>query len=232
MRRLCVLAALLVAVSIATSGAQAKAPPSGFEVCGVRACAAISAFADAEPLAIGLWFGGGDGAGELATRLVPPVPFYALHWAFQQGDVHTGYYVPTLSLFRYVGDPASPATRSNSLVHWIKLGQSTRTVLDRLTAMLEPFPSPLPSRVTVGGRAVRDPESYLGLWSVAGRPTYGWPLAGFMRIKMTCNLRSPWTDAAADLRISRRGAYLLRDATVLRIPPALARQVRARASLR
>jgi hypothetical protein len=232
MRRLVVFAAFATSVLIATAGARAKAPPSGFEVCGPQACTAISEFAEAEPLAIGLWFGGDDGAAELSTPAATPAPFYALHWAFQQGDVHTGYYVPLLNVFRYVGDPGAPTAQSNRLVHWIKLGQRTRTILERLTATLEPFPSPVLSHVTVAGKAVRDPQSYLRLWSVAGRPTHAWPRGGFLRIKVTCNLSSPWTDAAADLRISRRGAYMLRDSTVLRIPLRLARQVRARASVR
>jgi hypothetical protein len=232
MRRLLVFATFAASVLISVTGAQAKAPPSGFEVCGAQACTAISGFADAEPLAIGLWSGGNDGAAELSTPAATPAPFYALHWAFQQGDVHTGYYVPRLNVFRYVGNPDTPIAQSNRLVHWIKLGQRTRTVLERLTATLEPFPSPVPSRVTVGGRAVRDPESYLRLWSVAGRPTYDWPRGGFLRIRVTCNLASPWTDAAGQLSVSRRGAYMLRDSTVLRIPLKLARQVRARASLR
>ncbi len=232
MRRLVVFATLSTSMLIATTGAKAKAPPSGFEVCGAQACTAISAFGDAEPLAIGLWYGGDDGAAAPSVSALPPAPFYALHWAFQSGDVHTGYYVPTLNLFRYVGDPASPPTSSNSMIHWNKLGEKTRPILERLTATLEPFSAPVLSRVTVGGKAVRDPESYVRLWSVAGRPTYAWPLAGFLRIKMTCNLASPWTDAAGGLGISRRGAYLLRDGTVLRIPARLARQVRARTSLR
>jgi hypothetical protein len=227
-----VFAVLSTSVLISATGAQAKAPPSGFEVCGVQACAAITELADAERLAIGLWYGGTDGSAEVSTPAAPPAPFYALHWSFEPGDVHTGYYVPLLNLFRYVGDPGSPTKLSNRRVHWIKLGQRTRTVLERLTATLEPFPSPAPSRVTVGGRAVRNPESYLRLWSVVGRPTYVWPRGGFLRIRITCSLASPWTDGAADVRISRRGAYLLRDSTVLRIPARLARQVRARASLR
>ena len=54
MRR--VLAAALLAVSIlaVTSSAEAKAPPSGFQVCGRTACAAIDAFADAEPLLVAI----------------------------------------------------------------------------------------------------------------------------------------------------------------------------------
>lgn len=231
MRRLVVFAALATSVLITTAGAQAKAPPSGFQVCGLQACTAISAFADAEPLAIGLWYGGDEGSAELSTPMASPAAFFVLRWSFQQGDVHTGYYVPLLDMFRYVGDPASPVKQSNGMTHWLKLGQRARTVLDRLTSTLEPFPAPVLSRVTVAGKAVRDPQSYVRLWSV-GRPTYAWPRGGFVRIKVTCDLPSPWTDGPAKLSVSRRGGYLLRESTVLRIPLQLARQVRARAPLR
>jgi hypothetical protein len=98
-------------------------------------------------------------------------------------------------------------------------------------AKLTPFSVPTPSRVTVGGRPVQDPASYLRLWGV-GTPTYTWPATGFIKIKTTCDQASPWTDAAAELRIARRGAFLMRDSTVYRIPTRLAQLVRARASLR
>jgi hypothetical protein len=65
-----------------------------------------------------------------------------------------------------------------------------------------------------------------------GKPTYTWPGSGFLRIKTTSELASPWTDTAATLQIARRGAFLMRDSTVYRIPARLARLVRARVSLR
>ena len=223
-------AAALVAASIlaVVSSAQAKAPPSGFEVCGPAACTSIKAFADAEPLAIDLFYGG-DGSVELWTPMVPAASFYEVHWAFEQGQPHTGYYVPLLNVFRYVDSPAG-AVSDNGRVHWMKLGPSARGILERLTSPLRAFPAPVPSRVTVGGKAVQDPASYLRLWSV-GKPTYTWPATGFMTIKTTCDAASPWTDAAAELSIARRGSFLMRDSTVYRIPTRLARLVRARASL-
>jgi len=228
-RRIPAAALLAASILAVTSSAQAKAPPSGFEVCGTAACASITAFADAEPLAISLFYGS-DGSAELWTPKVPAASFFAVHWSFQQGETHTGYYVPLLNAFRYVGSASGPES-AGALVHWIKLGEGARTVLERLTSTLQPFPAPVPSRVTVGGKPVQDPESYLRLWSV-GKPTYTWPATGFMAIKATCDLQTPWTDRAAHLSIARRGAFLMRDSTVYRIPAKLARLVRARASLR
>ena len=138
--------------------------------------------------------------------------------------------MPLLNAFRYVGSRSGPES-AGALVHWIKLGQGVRTVLERLTSTLQPFSAPIPSLVTVGGKPVQDPASYLRLWSV-GTPTYTWPPTGFTGIKVTSDLVSPWTDGAAHLSISRRGGFLMRDSTVHRIPMQLARLVRARASLR
>jgi hypothetical protein len=228
MRRIPAAALLAASILAVTSSAQAKAPPSGFELCGPAACASITASADAEPLAISLFYGS-DGSATLWTPSLPAASFFAVHWSFQQGETHTGYYVPLLNAFRYVS--VSGPEYASDTAHWMKLGKGARTILERLTSTLQPFPAPVPSRVTVGGKAVQDPESYLRLWSV-GKPTYTWPTTGFMAIKATCDLQTPWTDRAAHLSIARRGAFLMRDSTVYRIPAKLARLVRARASLR
>jgi len=223
---LLVVAAFATSVLAAATGAQAKAPPSGFEVCGSNACTAVRAFNDAEPLAINLFYGG-DGSATLWTPNVPAASFYALHWSFEQGETKTGYYVPLLNAFRYT----SVAGAESDSAHWMKLGAGARTILERLTSTLQPYAAPMPSRVTVGGKPAQDPASYLRLWSV-GKPTYTWPATGFMTVKVTSDVASPWTDAAAQLLIARKGPFLMRDSSVYRIPAQLARLVRARASLR
>jgi hypothetical protein len=228
--RLMVFILLFAAAILATTtSAEAKAPPSGFELCGPSACASISAFDDIEPLAIDIFYGGG-GSKELWTPVVPAAPFYAVHWAFDPSQRHTGYYVPLLNAFRYTGDAAGPESTTGT-VHWLKLGPDARGTFERLTATLAPFSVPTLTRVTIGGRPVQDPGSYLRLWSI-GRPALTWPATGFIRIRATANVSSPWADAASDLRIARRGPYLVRDSSVYRIPAQLARRVRARASLR
>ena len=228
MRRLPAAALLAASILTVTSTAQAKAPPSGFEVCGPSACTAVRAFNDAEPLAMNLFYGG-DGSATLWTPNVPAASFYALHWSFEQGEAHTGYYVPLLNAFRYTS--ISGAESASDTAHWTKLGAGARTILERLTSTLQPYAAPVPSRVTVGGKPAQDPASYLRLWSV-GKPTYTWPATGFMTVKVTSDVASPWTDGAAQLRIARKGPFLMRDASVYRIPAQLARLVRARASLR
>jgi len=223
------LLAAFVAVSVlaVASGADAKGPPTGFQACGQDACTTIAPN-DAEQFAIKLFYG--DGSKELFAPKVPPTSFYTLRWRFD-GDMHTGYYVPLLNIFRYVGDPASPTESPTSLVHWIKLDATAQATFSHTLSSLQAFPRPAPARVTVGGKEVSDPESYLRLWSV-GKATYRWPTGRFLRIVIRTDTPSPWTDAAAHLSIARRAPYLLRDGTIVRLPSALARQIRARVSLR
>jgi hypothetical protein len=227
MSRWLIVAMCLASVFVIASGAEAKGPPTGIQLCGQNACATITQ-TDSEPLAIKLFYG--DGTVELSTPMVPPAAFYALHWRFD-GDTHTGYYVPLLNVFRYVGDPASSTESASSLVHWVKLDAGARALLARAIGTLEPFARPVPTRVTVGGRDAADPESYLRLWSI-GKATYRWPDRPFLRIAIVTATPSPWTDRTAHLSIARRGAFLMRDGTIMRIRPSLARQIRARVSLR
>jgi hypothetical protein len=145
--------------------------------------------------------------------------------------VHTAYYVPDLNMVRFVGDSASATVDPRGAIHWLRLDAQARGILDRIAAPFQPTPAPSPSTVLVGGEAVQDPASYLRLWSV-GKPTYSWPRGGFLKIKVTSDVASPWTDESAHLSIARRRPFLLRDSTILRIPAKLAQQIRARVSIR
>jgi len=228
MRRAAIAALLTAWFLVVTAGAEAKEPPAGFQLCGSNGCATIG-MDDGEPLAISLFFGGGSV--ELWTPAATPAPFYSLRWSYQQGQLHTAYFVPDLNLVRFVGDSASATVDPRGDIHWLRLDSRARAILDRIAATLQPTPVPSPSTVMVGGKAVQDPASYLRLWSV-GKPTYSWPRGGFLKIKVTCDVASPWTDESAHLSIARRRPFLLRDSTILRIPAKLAQQVRARVSLR
>jgi hypothetical protein len=165
------------------------------------------------------------------TPSAAPGPFYSLRWSYEQGQVHTAYYVPDLNMVRFVGDSASATVDPRGAIHWLRLDAQARGILDRIATPFQPTPAPSPSTVLVGGKAVQDPASYLRLWSV-GKPTYSWPRGGFLKIKVTSDVASPWTDESAHLSIARRRPFVLRDSTILRIPAKLAQEVRARASLR
>jgi hypothetical protein len=227
MKRGAIAALLAASFLVVTAGAEAKAPPAGFQLCGSNGCATIG-MDDGEPLAISLFYGGGSV--EVSTPATVPAPFYSLRWSYDQGQLHTAYFVPDLNMVRFVGDSASATVDPRGAVHWLRLDSQGRSILDRIAKPFQPTPAPSPSTVMVGGKTVQDPASYLRLWSV-GKPTYSWPRGGFLKIKVTCDVASPWTDESALLSIARRRPFLLRDSTILRIPAKLAQPVRARISL-
>jgi hypothetical protein len=146
-----------------------------------------------------------------------------VRWHWPDGPENTRYYVPRSSKVWYVDETGA--------AKWGNLPGGNVEVLRTKSAGLEPFAVPTIVSVTVGGRVARDPQSYISLFG-RGRPW--WPLnqQRWLRIRITADAASPWTDAASDVRISRRGRYLWVDGTIFRIPLQLARLVRAGRSLR
>src|SRR5262249_19796255 len=77
-----------------------------------------------------------------------------------------------------------------------------------MTAKLTPFPVPRVTRVTVGGRPARDPQSYLNIFG-AGKVWFSAILPHWLRISFTADAPSPWTDGADDYFISAQGTAAL-----------------------
>jgi hypothetical protein len=196
---------VLVLLLFAVPAAQAKAPPD-VRICGASGCVAI-AQNDAERLP--LWHtmsGAAPGA---------PAPFYVFHWRWRTTDPEeTAFWIPSRQLVRFVNP---------NLVSWYRVNLQPAATF---AAGLAPIAVPKITRVTVGGRAVRAPASYLKLFSI-GRATNVWPgVSGWLRIRFTASTASPWTDASANVRISSTENYLLRDDTVFTIPKPLADRIR------
>jgi len=204
-------AALFVA-----AGAQAKAPTDGVDVCGASGSCVHLTMQDAETN-WSLW--SSPAAYQSALPSVA-APFLIVRWQWPGEAERTAYYVPASGKVRQLDD--------NGFLSWFDLTDpnSVRT----LTAGLEPFPVPQVTRVTVGGRSVRDPGSYLELYGV-GSEVFPAILPGWLRIRFTADAPSPWTDGRNDVRISRTGRLLWIDGTMFKIPLQLARRVRARRSL-
>jgi hypothetical protein len=100
-----------------------------------------------------------------------------------------------------------------------------------LTNGMEALQAPTPTRVTVGGRPARDPASYVRLWSVGESALPQHP-GGWLRVRFTTEMPSPWSDSATDVEVARRGGWLARDGTFFRVPAKFAVRIRARLSLR
>src|SRR5207245_10310200 len=118
MKRAAIAALLAASFLVVTTAAEAKEPPAGFQLCGSNGCETIG-MNDGEPLAISLFFGGGSV--EVWTPIATPAPFYSLRWSYQQGQVHTAYFVPDLNMIRFVGDSASATVDPRPPIHWPRL---------------------------------------------------------------------------------------------------------------
>jgi hypothetical protein len=221
MKRVLVLAVMALAIA---PGAPAKAPPIGFRACGPLSCVPFSQ-ADAEPLAINLFFG----AASLLKAAPPPASFYALHWSWQEnGPVYTAYYVPANGAV-YLLSPSTGgpfATKRG----WLALDAAAQTAMGRVTPTLAPFTATLPPRVTVAGKVVRDATGYESLWRI-GKPMLilDSPDVSWLPIRIVTRVESPWSGR---VWLARRAPLLLRDLEVFRISRALAARIRHRQPLR
>jgi hypothetical protein len=199
----------------AVSGAEAKAPPDGVEICGADGACVHLSMQQAE----GHW--SLFGATHEGTSAAAVLPFYVVRWHWMENDQRVGYYIPGAGKTRQL-DPQGGAL-------WLDL-EDARTVRSWST-QLTPFAAPKFTRVTVGGRAVRNPASYAKLF---GRGAEAFPiiLPGWLQITFASATSTPWTDAAVDMRISRRGALLWENGTMVKIPLRLAQRIRAGKPLR
>jgi hypothetical protein len=208
--------ALLLALAI-VPGAQAKAPPDGFRVCGPDACVAFGQN-DSEEVAINLFFGGGK------TSYAAPLPtsYYAIHWRWQQSaPEETAYWVPSAAAAYLMPSAGGPAPIPSG---WLTVQGNAQTALVHATGSLAPFAPPSSLRVTVGRKIVRDPTGYASLWRV-GKQTYilDTPGARWLRIRISTATPTPW---AGTLWIARKAPFLIRNDVVFRITRALAARIR------
>ena len=217
-----VLAALAAAGVLAlVPAAQAKAPPNGVDVCGAaNLCTHLTA-EQAERLP-GLFIGG---SGSTFRMPAAPAPYFAVHWQWGPGlPVQTTYFVLGADkIRRFNNDTATSAS-------WWTLDTFSDNGLKAAVQGLAPAPAPTFTYVTIGGLTARDPQSYARLWHV-GRHVWSWPATAWLQVKLQTADPSPWSDAAADIRIARRGGYVWLDGWVFKIPVRIAALARSGRSL-
>jgi hypothetical protein len=227
MRRL-LLAAMLGGMLAVPGSVAAKAPPSGFRLCGANGCATIAPD-DAEGLAIRLFYGDS----RRATPTAEPSGFFVLRWRWSDvGKERTAYFVPSTAAVRFVGEPTlSVVYDLGQTAWWAKLDAVAQARLARAAAGVEPFAPPRITRVTVGGRKVRGASTYGRIWAL-GTPVSTWNApGGWLRVKIKTAGPGPWGGSASDIRVTTRGSFLGRDGTIFRIPPAIADRIRHRLPL-
>jgi hypothetical protein len=215
MQRSFLVALAAAGALLITAGAQAKAPPDGVQICGATGVCASLAWQDAETLPA-LWSDQYE-----PSAPAPASPFYLIRWHWPNSPENTAYYVPRDGKILHVWQ--------SGIVRWSDLPATTDTLRSK-SAALEPFPVPKILSVTVGGRQAKDPQSYLRLF---GRGHQDWPILQpkWIAVKIIGDAPSPWTGAAADVWVSRRGSYLSIDGAIVKIPLQLARRIRRGASL-
>jgi hypothetical protein len=213
-RTLCVVSVVLAALFV-VAGAPAKAPPGGVDICGADTACVHLTWQQAESN-WALW----SSANAPSAAPGAVAPFLLVRWQWPGQAEQTAYYVPANGQVRQHD--------STGLTSWLKVANAPE--LRRMTAGLTPYPVPEVTRVTVAGRPVRDPQSYLRMFG-AGESWFATILPRFLPITFTSNEPSPWTDGADDYFISRKGRLLWIDGNIVRIPLQLAQRIRARRSL-
>jgi hypothetical protein len=207
---------LIAAWLVFATGAQAKAPPGGVALCGANGACVQLTTPDAETN-WAFWSPPSVSDDTSASRVAP---FLLVHWKWDGQTEQSAYYVPSTGKVRQVD--------ANGNHSWFGVKDALR--IRDLTASLAPFPAPVLTRVTVGGKPVADPQSYAKLFSV-GHEWLPWQYPRFIRVRFTSDTASPWTDGHVDVRVSRIGRLLWVDGTTFRIPLQLAQRIRARRSL-
>ena len=217
MKRLFLVALAVTGALFGTAGAQAKGPPDGVDICGASGTCVHLSTQDAETN----WPLWAPPSPDQTDRASAVRPFLVVHWHWPNQPETSAYYVPASGKVRQLD--------TNGFLAWYDLADATS--VRTKTASLDPFPVPRVTRVTVGTRRVRDPESYLQLFG-RGYEVFPAILPGWQPIRFTADTASPWTDAATDVRIASRGSLLWIDGTILKIPLQLAQRIRRGASLR
>src|SRR5438034_3767182 len=202
MRRAFVATVASAAGLVAIVGAQAKAPQGGIDVCGASGCTHVAAGPDTEQLYIG--------TSQVPWHAATPAPFYVLHlrWSSSSSEDQIVYWIPAARRVRWGGGTAA----------WTYPEASAETILRQAIVDLAPFAVQL-MRVTVGGRAVTAPQTYVRLfrharWMPAKQLDPSW-----LRLRLTTSVPTPWSDEAATILLHRKAPYLYVDGAVLKIPP-------------
>ena len=205
------LAAAAVVAAALAPAAHAKGP---FEICGRSACAVLA------DEAVGPGFPIGTIASPVSVAPAAPAPYFVIR--FRDLDGALAYWIPSAALIRVRTDAGTAA--------WLAATPDEAALLRAKTAGLAPRPTPIVEDAAVDLRSVRDPRSYLALYTVGTPVASAHGAGGWLRIDVW-GASTPWTDGSNALAVSRRGAFLRRDGQLVRIPLALARRIRARLPL-
>jgi hypothetical protein len=185
------------------------------QVCGPAACVQL-----ADETTPPTWLFGGSGEVSRVFAVPAPASYYVIRFA----DVRTtlAYWIPSSAMLEIVSQAGVGV--------WMSAPTEDQAQLRHLTNGVEPFAAPTRADVYVNGNKVKAATAtFLRLFTIGTRvapPTR----VSWLPIWVGGG-SSPWTDARADFRISKTGAYLWRNGLVLKIPAATAKKIRTRQPL-
>lgn len=209
---------LVAALLLGAAPAQAK-ELLGAELCGPDGCVT-------QRVAGMLEGPNGPFSGELADA-AKPGPWYRGY--LLAGD--RGKVVGKL-LFYYVpgGDEVVQPGRYGQVTAWTHPDPKLAAVVAALAKRIEPYATPRLTSVTLNGRPVRDPQSYLRLWTL-GHEATGYPSGiDSQQVVFYSDPASPWSDGNYVVAYAK-SSLLLRDGKVVALPKDVAERVAAHASL-
>ena len=215
-------AALLTLGVLAWAGpAQAK-ELSEFRVCGAGGCTAVT---DPDVLAA-LIRGIESQRGLIRVSTPAPAPFVRLEY-WMKGDRQSGptfvhYYVPSRNAAAVVTGPTSWA--------WVR-PDAMSDVVRHVVQGVAPFPTPRITSVTIGGKAVQDPGSYVRLFGLRPKAKNFPGEPDWQRIVIRTAQPGPWSTSAATLEYSKSTNVLWRGNDFVQVPSSTASRIETRKSL-
>lgn len=209
MKKLAVLAVAAAGLLALAATAQAK-EIVGFKICGASGCAESSAHVAIDQ--------------STTATAVQPGAFYQVELRFGDGEtvIHreNAYWLPNSGFMRFTSDKNGAWWKPDDV-----------SGLQTAAAGVEPFVPKL-DRVTVGGKSVADPSSYLVLLGTFKPALLPRGKLHMTRIIFRASTTNPWVDKLAAVGYDATRRLLVRSDGYYRIPATLGKLVMQRASLK
>jgi len=219
MKKLALLAGTAVALLAFAGTAQAKEIAS-LKICGASGCATST-----DKAALANW--------EPQTNVNPdsvsytnPQRYYTIELGFGDSEgnvIHTekAYWLSDAGLMKFVSQTQDP---------WWKLWPNQVVLYRKLSSGVDAF-TPSLTRVTVAGKRVADPTSYLRLLGSFPRALYPQGKLHLTHIILRSPTTNPWVDRVTGVSYDAKRRLLIRSDGQFRLPAALGKLVMKRASL-
>jgi hypothetical protein len=218
MKKIALLALVAAGLVALPATAQAKEIVK-LKICGASACNEVT-----DPAKLKGWESESN-TDPTSVAVAKPGPYYTVEISFgDNGQVihrETAYWLPDTNLMRF------SETQDSS---WWQLFPNQISLYKDAASGIDPF-TPSLSRVTVGGKAVADPNSYLRLLGPFRWATLPRGKLHTVRIVLRSSQTNPWVDGRALIRYDAKRRLLLRDDGYFRLPKTLAKLVMKRSSL-